>query len=168
MGGLQAVISWSWSWSCYFIFIQSMTAMLSSLLLDHRYRQWVLPGGESGHGNCGHVAGQIEVENISCFILRIKLTSWLQTNQTEVHRVSLPGSLHTGSSHGHPGRGLHLPTDGLLRSQWDPHPLVLLLPGSQKIFQNKRMKKIFRQSPSAGSMESTSLRVMWSRWRVII
>ena len=55
-----------------------------------------------------------------------------QTYQTEVHGLSLHCPLPAGSSHGHPGRSLHLPTDGFLRSQWDPHPLVLLLPGENK------------------------------------
>ena len=35
-----------------------------TFIADYRHRQRVLPGGESRHGDCGHVARQIEVQNI--------------------------------------------------------------------------------------------------------
>ncbi len=53
----------------------------------------------------------------------------LQAHTAPVHGVSLYLPLPDGGSHGDPRRGLHLPANGLLRRQWDSHPLVLLLPG---------------------------------------
>ena len=52
-----------------------------------------------------------------------------QADTTTVYGRALRVPVPDGRAHGDPGRGIHLPAHGLLRGQWHPHPLVLLLPG---------------------------------------